>query len=193
MTVADTREKILDAAESLFFHDGIAITGVDRVAGTAGVSVVTLYKHMGSKDGMLTEVLQRRLERWDAIWQEQIDATQDPRLKVLALFDAVDAFRQRPQSAQWCSFLATASERPDQEDQPAQLVVADTELLVQRLGPLAENIDPQNAQKIVETTILLYNGVLSSLLRGQPRDAVAHARSTACRALDWKDLLLTDA
>lgn len=193
MTVADTREKILDAAESLFFHDGIAITGVDRVAGTAGVSVVTLYKHMGSKDGMLTEVLRRRLDRWGTTWQEQIDAREDPRQKVLALFDAVDTFRKQSQPAQWCSFLATASERVDQNDQPAQLVVADTSLLVQRLGPLANAVDPHSAQEIMDTTILLYNGILSSLLRGQPAEAIDTARTTACKALGWDDLLLRSA
>lgn len=189
MAVAHTREKILDAAESLFFHDGIAITGVDRVAATAGVSVVTLYKHMGSKDGLLAEVLARRLDHWGWVWQEQIDRHEDPRRKVLAVFDAVDAFRHETQAAQWCSFLATASERADGEDQPAHLVVADTALLVQRLSHLAEEVDSQRVNEIVDTIVLAYNGVLSSLLRGKPLEPVATARRTTCNALGWGDLL----
>ena len=74
MAVEQTRSRILDAAESLFFSDGIAVTGVDRVAEVAGVSVVTLYKHMGSKDGLLAEVLRRRLDRWRATWEREVDA-----------------------------------------------------------------------------------------------------------------------
>ncbi|MGB7450142.1 MAG: TetR/AcrR family transcriptional regulator [Ornithinimicrobium sp.] len=189
MVVAHTREKILNAAEALFFADGIAVTGVDRVADAAGVSVVTLYKHMGSKDGLLAEVLQRRLADWDRVWQGCVDATDDERAKVLAIFDAIEEFRQQAGPTQWCTFLATASERPPVEDSPGSLVRADTQLLLRRLQPLAQAVDPLAAAQIVDTTVLLYNGVLASLLRGQPPHAAAAARRTACVAFGWTDLL----
>jgi len=187
MAVAQTREKILDAAESLFFGDGIAVTGVDRVAETAGVSVVTLYKHMGSKEGLLSEVLRRRLEEWDRVWQECVSSTDDARAKVLAVFDAVVVFRSQAGATKWCTFLATASERSS-DDSAAALVAADRDLLVQRLSLLARDADPDRAPVIVETTALLYNGVLASLLRGAPHEAVEVARDTACLAFGWTDL-----
>lgn len=185
MTVAQTRAKILTAAESLFFHDGIAITGVDRVASAAEVSVVTLYKHMGSKDGLLVEVLQRRLDRWGQVWQEQIDAASNPPAKVLAIFEAVSAYRELSPPAQWCSFLATTSERAGADDLPARMVAADTALLHDRLQQLATAADPGRADEIVATVSLLYNGVLSSLLRGHPVDPVGVAATTARAALGW--------
>lgn len=189
MSVANTREKILDAAESLFFNNGIAITGVDSVADHAGVSVVTLYKHMSSKDGLLTAVLQRRLTQWGDVWQEHIDAETDPREKLLAIFDAVSAFRQQSNPAQWCTFLATASERALTEDQPRRLVADDTALLLERLGPLAAAVDPTSVRDIVDVTALLYNGVLASLLRTQPSSPAAVAHAAACRVFGWTDLL----
>lgn len=189
MPPADTREKILDAAESLFFSDGIAITGVDRVARAAGVSVVTLYKHMGSKDGLLSDVLQRRLDTWGRVWQEHIEAAQDPREKVLAIFDALAVFRHQAHPTQWCTFLATASERTVTKDEPGALVAADTALLLDRLRPLAADADPAKAGQIVDATVLLYNGALSSLLRAHPSQAASVARDTACQAFGWTDLL----
>jgi hypothetical protein len=45
------------------------------------------------------------------------------------------------------------------------------------------------ANTIVDTTVLLYNGVLASLLREQPAHVAATARRTACVALGWTDLL----
>jgi AcrR family transcriptional regulator len=187
MAVAHTRRKILDAAEALFFGDGIAVTGVDRVAETAGVSVVTLYKHMGSKEGLLSAVLKRRLEEWDRVWEECVRSTDDPRAKVLAVFDAVAAFRAQAGATKWCTFLATASER-SADDSAAALVAADRDLLVQRLTRLARAADPDRAPVIVDTTALLYNGVLASLLREAPDEAVDVARDTACLAFGWTDL-----
>ena len=185
MTRPDTRTQTLDAAERLFFSDGIAVTGVDAVAREAGVSVVTLYKHFGSKDGLVGAVLSRRLQAWDEVWQAQVDLAEDPRDEVLAVFDAVTAFRVAAGPAQWCTFLATASERPRADDGPARLVARDTALLEDRLRRYAVGADPDRADEVVAVVLLTYNGVLSSLLRGAPEDPAPLARRTAAAALGW--------
>src|SRR3712207_1886442 len=107
MARSDLRIQILDAAERSFYTDGIAVTGVDAVARAAGVSVVTLYKHFGSKDGLVGAVLTRRLDVWNEVWQAEVDAVTHPHEKVLAIFDAVSAFRAAAGPTQWCTFLAT--------------------------------------------------------------------------------------
>ena len=189
MARPDTRTHILDAAERLLFTDGIAVTGVDAVAREAGVSVVTLYKHFGSKDGLIGAVLSRRLRAWDEIWEAQVDATDDPRGKVLAIFDAVTVFRAEAGPTQWCTFLATASERPIADDVPARLVARDNTLLHERLHRYATAADPGRSDEIVATVTLVYNGVLSSLLRGAPDDPAPLGRRTAATALGWSDLV----
>ena len=186
MAPTDTRSRTLDAAERLFFTDGITVTGVDAVARTAGVSVVTLYKHFGSKDGLVGAVLTRRLQAWDEVWQAAIDAAGHPHDKVLAIFDAVPAFRAAAEPTQWCTFLATASERPVANDLPAELVARDNTLLRERLRRYADEADPTRGEEIVATVTLIYNGVLSSLLRGEPDDPAAHGRRIAASALGWQ-------
>ena len=179
--------RTLDAAERLFFSDGIAVTGVDAVAREAGVSVVTLYKHFGSKDGLIGAVLTRRLESWDEVWQAEVDAADDPRAQVLAIFDAVTSFRAKAEPTQWCTFLATASERPMAEDPPARLVSRDNALLRGRLQQYAEAADPDRTDEIVSTVTLIYNGVLASLLRGAPDDPPGQGRRVAAAALGWRE------
>lgn len=183
----DTRTKTLDAAERLFFTDGISVTGVDAVARAAGVSVVTLYKHFGSKEGLIGAVLSRRLQAWDEVWQAHVDSAEDPRGRVLAIFDAVTDFRAQAGPTQWCTFLATASERPTADDGPARLVSLDTTLLLERLHRYAEAADPDRADEIVATVALIYNGVLTSLLRDAPHDPAPLARRIAANALGWMD------
>lgn len=185
MSTRDTRSRTLDAAERLFYSDGIAVTGVDAVARDAAVSVVTLYKHFGSKDGLVAAVLSRRLEAWLAAWREEVAAVTDPRSKVLAIFDAITTFRTGSGPTQWCTFLATASERAPVDDGPAELVARDTEVLRDELRRLAEEADPARRDEVVDIVLLTYNGVLASLLRGAPADPVAVGRRTAAAALGW--------
>ncbi|WP_375432647.1 TetR/AcrR family transcriptional regulator [uncultured Friedmanniella sp.] len=184
MSRADvTHHRVLDAAETLFFREGIAITGMDKVAGTADVAIATLYKHFGSKDNLLREVLARRLDAWVSHWDAAIAAAGSSERRLLAIFDAVESFRAASGSTQWCCFLATASERAVPEagtsDPVFEVVGQDSRLVNERLAELVDELGCPHPSALVATILVLYNGVLSSLLRGTPTDPVTHARRAA--------------
>ena len=180
MTTA--RDRLLDAAEDLFFSDGIAITGVDAVAASAGVAIATLYAHFGSKDGLLAAVLERRLAAWTECWEAAVAAADSPADRLLAVFDAITDFRSTAGETQWCCFLATASERSragTMHDPVLTLVDRDTTELHDRLVRLAEEARLDDPAAIAGHLALVYNGVLASLLRGVPADPVARGRRIA--------------
>ena len=186
MSTSATHARILDAAERLFFNDGIAVTGIDDVARGAGVAIATLYKHGGSKEQVLADVLNRRLESWIEHWDAAVASAGDPAERVLAVFDAVTTFRADALPTQWCSFLAARSERPtaDEPDDPvAALVSRDGALLRQRLRTLVDETGAASPAELVADLVLIYNGLLASLLRGDPDDAVARARRLAAARL----------
>ncbi|HXB87181.1 helix-turn-helix domain-containing protein, partial [Mycobacterium sp.] len=54
---ANARERILSAAGSLFYREGIHATGVERVAEEAGVSKRTMYQLFASKTGLVEAYL----------------------------------------------------------------------------------------------------------------------------------------
>src|SRR5438132_1567068 len=54
-------ERILAAADKLFYSHGIRAIGVDAVAAEAGVSKRTLYNHYPSKDELIAAYLTARL------------------------------------------------------------------------------------------------------------------------------------
>ena len=84
MSVADTetsvstRDRILDAAETLFIEHGFAGTSVRAIATEAGVNLAATNYHFGSKRGLFSAVFQRRvqpineerLQRLSALQQE---------------------------------------------------------------------------------------------------------------------------
>lgn len=179
-TTPSTRDRVLDAAETLFFSRGIGATGVDRVADAAGVAIATLYKQAGSKDGLLAAVLERRLAAWTAHWDAAVEAAATDEDRLLALFDALVSYREAARPTQWCCFLATASERPpgDGADDVQALLDRDTALLTQRLRDLSEPLTDA-PDELAAQLLVVYNGALASLLRQAPADALVRARRVA--------------
>jgi AcrR family transcriptional regulator len=80
-------ERVLAAADKLFYSQGIRAVGVDAVAAEAGVSKRTLYNHYPSKDDLIGAYLTGRfryIAPSDAPAREQILATFDRLEKAFA-------------------------------------------------------------------------------------------------------------
>jgi AcrR family transcriptional regulator len=68
MTIATSsgvsaRERLLRAADELFYEEGIHTVGIDRIIERAGVAKATLYSAFGSKDELVRAYLRERHER----------------------------------------------------------------------------------------------------------------------------------
>jgi AcrR family transcriptional regulator len=57
---ASIHAALLEAGAGLFYERGVACTGVDTLARAAGVGKPALYRHFGSKAGLLDSVLAKR-------------------------------------------------------------------------------------------------------------------------------------
>src|SRR5579871_4336130 len=57
---SSARERLLLAADRLFYEEGIHSVGIDRVIEEAGVAKASLYKNFGSKDELVRAYLDRR-------------------------------------------------------------------------------------------------------------------------------------
>src|SRR6202171_5183423 len=66
---ADTKTRILDAAEHLFMEHGFEATSLRQLTSAAGVNLAAVNYHFGSKEELFQAVLTRRL---DPMKQERI-------------------------------------------------------------------------------------------------------------------------
>lgn len=79
---AVTRAAILEAAEDVFARDGITRARIDTIATRAGVSVGTIYNHIGDRDALFGAVLTlRRQEYLDGI-ERALDETEGEDVRV---------------------------------------------------------------------------------------------------------------
>jgi TetR/AcrR family transcriptional repressor of mexJK operon len=56
-------QRILEAARSHFYAQGLERASVEAIAADAGVSKMTVYSHFGSKEGLFEAVVSERAER----------------------------------------------------------------------------------------------------------------------------------
>ena len=69
----DVGERILVAADDLFYHRGITAVGVELIAESAETTKRTLYQRFGSKDGLVEAYLRRRGSRWQHYLVDHLD------------------------------------------------------------------------------------------------------------------------
>lgn len=104
------RERILLAARTLFYQQGIRATGVDRVIAAADVAKLTFYRHFPAKNDLVLAVLERQHRDWIA-WFTTTLARHRPRRgsPLGALIPTVADWLTEPHF-RGCAFLNTVAE-----------------------------------------------------------------------------------
>lgn len=173
-----TEQRVLDAAEELFFTRGIAATPIDAVLERAGVSSATLYRGYPSKEALVAAALDRRHDEWTAAWDRAVERATDDRARVLAVFDALDAFRSTPSGSRWCAFLGTAAEYVDAPQELRTVLDRETDTLRRRLAETARPLVGDGAPALAAQLLLVVSGSLAMRLRDPGADT-STARAVA--------------
>lgn len=186
---APARERLLDAAEELFYDRGIAATGVDAILRRAQVAPATLYAHFAGKDHLVAAYLERRHELWRTTWDEALQRCEDdPDQRALSVFDALETFHPQEGPTRGCAFLAAAVEVSDPDHPAHQWLAADTHLLDQRLLALATDTGAADPGALAAELLLLYDGALAArtrraLITDTGRPAALPSRDLAAAAI----------
>ena len=62
MASAETKDRILDAAESLFARQGFSSTSLRSVIAEAGVNLAAVHYHFGPREELIRAVFARRFD-----------------------------------------------------------------------------------------------------------------------------------
>src|SRR6478735_1631923 len=105
------RERLLQAADQLFYEEGIHTVGIDRVIEKAGVAKASLYKNFGSKDELVRAYLARRHAARQLRITAKLAEHDAPRDRILAVFDVLVDISSRP-GFRGCAFVNASAEAP---------------------------------------------------------------------------------
>src|SRR5258708_8476172 len=84
------RDRLLAAADELFYAEGVHVVGVDRIVERAGVTKASLYNTFGSKDELVRAYLENHFRRRQARVAHLLAANTTPRERVLAMFGELE-------------------------------------------------------------------------------------------------------
>jgi AcrR family transcriptional regulator len=124
MNPADTKQRVLDAAEYLFARDGFRGSSLRTITGRAGVNLAAVNYHFGSKKSLLEEVIKRRILPLNKVRMKRLETVRDaarsrahpPDIKdVLAAFiEPTMLFRESQPGAHDCiTFIGRSLADPD--------------------------------------------------------------------------------
>jgi len=113
----DKRADIISGAARAFEADGFRGIGVDKVLAPSGASTRTLYKHFGSKDGLVLAVLEERHRRFAA----RLEPTAEAADAVAALFDTLRQWLEE-HGARGCMLLRARAEYAEANGEIVALV-----------------------------------------------------------------------
>jgi AcrR family transcriptional regulator len=108
---APARERLLAAANELFYAEGVQTVGIERIIERAGVAKASLYNLFGSKEALVAAYLALRHDDTTSRLAEAVDRFDDPRQKILAVFDAQAKLFERP-DFNGCAFMSASTEAP---------------------------------------------------------------------------------
>src|SRR3569623_1161990 len=103
------RERLLAAANELFYEEGVHTVGIDRIIERAGVAKASLYSSFGSKE----ELVRAYLEGRHALRRKRIMAglerCETPRDRLLGVFDVLAEVSSTP-GFRGCAFYNASAE-----------------------------------------------------------------------------------
>src|SRR2546430_7247822 len=106
------RERLLAAADQLFYAEGVHVVGVDRIAERAGVTKATLYNTFGSKEDLVRAYLEQHMRRRQERIARILAANESPRKRILGIFAEVEELLAGSAVRGGRVIMATAGGRP---------------------------------------------------------------------------------
>jgi AcrR family transcriptional regulator len=178
------KQRLLQAADELFYNEGIHAVGIDRVIARAGVAKGSLYYSFAGKDDLVRAYLTERHGRWAARVDAGIEAHTDPRERILAVYDVLGALFAEP-DYRGCAFMnALAEAAPDSVE--ARAATTFRAWVRQLFLGLATDAGAEDPKSLAESLVVLYDGAVATAQMDRAPRAATTARRTA-------DLVLDDA
>ncbi|MGO1055254.1 TetR/AcrR family transcriptional regulator [Crossiella sp. CA198] len=175
------RERLLAAADELFYAEGVRSVGIDRVIEHAGVAKASLYNTFGSKDELIHAYLKGRQDKMSGRILAAVEAAGTPRERILAIFDA-QAKAYADSGFRGCAFhRASAESHPgDRVEQATREYRAWVRELFADLAGQAGARDPA---ALAHQLHLLYDGTGHATRTDRDSSATTAARAAAAALL----------
>jgi len=175
------RERLLSAANELFYEEGVHTVGIDRVLKHAGVAKASLYSTFGSKEELIRAYLEARLEKRKQRYAQRFARCTTARERILAVFDLLgESFIES--GFRGCAFQRASAEAPAAGVR--DVVHAARDFARSTFVELAREAGAADPDALAKQLVVLYDGATIAAQLDRDTGAATTARSMAVALLD---------
>ena len=175
------RERLLLAADELFYENSINTVGIDRVIERAGVAKASLYDCFGSKEELIAAYLRRRQDSRKARIEQRAAQFDHPREKILCVFDLLGEIAVKPEF-RGCAFVRASADASAGGKVKAACAESRAWML-EMFTTLARECDVADPETLGEQLVLLYDGAMIAAHVDRNRKAADEARALVAKLL----------
>lgn len=164
----NVRARLLDAADRLFYTEGIHAVGIDRVLDEARAAKASLYSHFGCKDDLIAAYLQRRIELARESIEQYVGQFPLPQ-RILRVFECAVMWSEQEQF-RGCPIQLLTSEFACEQHPARQLASGQRAWMLQQFVQWCEYASVNNPQQTASALLMLFDGALmAAALEGSAR------------------------
>jgi AcrR family transcriptional regulator len=153
------RDRLLDAADRLFYQEGVRAVGIDRLLAEADAAKASLYQHFGCKDQLVASYLERKTV--DARVQiERYLADTPPSQRALKFFDWVVDWAES-KDFRGCPLQHTVTELTDAAHPARAIAHGQREWFSERFLEWATAAGLKDAKATARALIVLFDGAVA--------------------------------
>jgi AcrR family transcriptional regulator len=153
------RDRLLETADRLFYHEGVRAVGIDRVLAEAGAAKASLYQHFGGKDQLVASCLERRVMHGRASVEAYLRDT-PPSQRALRFFDWVVLWA-KSEDFRGCPLQHTLSELTDPAHPARSVALAQRAWFTERFLEWTTAAGVRDAKATARALMVVFDGALA--------------------------------
>jgi AcrR family transcriptional regulator len=154
------RGRLLDAADRLFYREGVRAVGIDRVLAEAGAAKASLYQHFGCKDQLVASYLERRTEN-ARVSIEAYLADTPPSQRAIRFFDWVVEWVES-KDFRGCPLQHAVSELTDAAHPARAVAQGQREWFAERFREWAAAAGVKDPKATARALVVLFDGAVAA-------------------------------
>jgi len=153
------RHRLLDAADRLFYREGVRAVGIDRVLAEADAAKASLYQHFGCKDQLVASYLDRRTSDARASIEAYLADT-PPSQRALKFFDWVVQWAES-KDFRGCPLQHTVSELTDAAHPARVIAHGQREWFAERFLEWTKAAGVKDPKATARALVVLFDGAVA--------------------------------
>jgi len=177
------RERLLAAADELFYAEGVHTVGIDRIIERAGVAKASLYSSFGSKEELVRAYLEGRHEIRRKRMLAGLQRFDNPRDRLLGVFDVLAELTATP-GFRGCAFYNASAESVAQGGAVEQVSNANRAWTRGLFTELARDAGVPDPAALADQLMIVYDGTSVGARMDKTPEAARVARMMAAQMLE---------